>query len=369
MEGDTMSALMKEQMNLLPDDTQAQWQAVLAKDERSDGQFVFAVSSTRIYCRPSCPSRRPHRERVSFFQLPEQAEQAGFRACLRCHPRDARARDPQIQMAQEVCRVIDENDGEPVTLATLSSQLGVSSFHLQRTFKSIMGITPKDYAETSRVNRFKQGVRKGEAITNAIYDAGFGSSSRLYESASAQLGMTPATYGKGGRGAVINYAIVETPLGRLLVAATSKGVCSVMLGDSEASLKADLLHEFPAAEIREDEKPLRSSLRAIVEHLKHKSPHIDLPLDIQATAFQRQVWEQLRGIPYGETHSYSEVAKAIGQQKAVRAVARACATNPVALVIPCHRVIREDKSLGGYRWGLERKKKLLEREKAVSSKQ
>ena len=361
-----MSALMKEQMNLLPDDQEAQWQAVLAKDAGCDGQFVFAVSSTRIYCRPSCPSRRPHRERVSFFQLPEQAEQAGFRACLRCHPRDARTRDPQIQMAQEVCRLIDENDGEPITLSTLSARLGVSSFHLQRTFKSVMGITPKDYAETSRVNRFKQGVRKGEGITNAIYDAGFGSSSRLYEGASAHLGMTPATYGKGGRGALINYAIVETPLGRLLVAATNKGVCSVMLGDSEAALKADLLQEFPAAEIREDEKPLRSSLRAIVEHLKNKSPHIDLPLDIQATAFQRQVWEQLRAIPYGETHSYSEVAKAIGQQKAVRAVARACATNPVALVIPCHRVVREDKSLGGYRWGLERKKKLLEREKAAN---
>lgn len=358
-----MSALMKEQMNLLPDDNEAQWQAVLAKDARADGQFVFAVSSTGIYCRPSCPSRRPHRERVSFFQLPEQAEQAGFRACLRCHPRDARTQDPQIQMAQKVCRLIDENDGEPITLATLSARLGVSSFHLQRTFKSTMGITPKDYAETSRVNRFKQGVRKGEAITSAIYDAGFGSSSRLYESASAQLGMTPATYGKGGCGAVINYAIVKTPLGQLLVAATSKGVCSVMLGDSESQLKTDLLQEFPAAEIHEDEKPLRSSLKAIVEHLKTKSPHIDLPLDIRASAFQRQVWKQLRAIPYGETHSYGEVAKAIGQAKAVRAVARACATNPVALVIPCHRVIREDKSLGGYRWGLERKRKLLEREK------
>jgi AraC family transcriptional regulator of adaptative response/methylated-DNA-[protein]-cysteine methyltransferase len=357
-----MSALMKEQMNLLPDETVAQWQAVLRKDPLFDGQFVFAVNSTGIYCRPSCPSRRPHRERVSFFQLPEQAEQAGFRACLRCHPRDAGTRDPQIQMAQAICQLIDQNDGEPLTLAGLSKLLGVSSFHLQRTFKAVMGITPKDYAETSRVKRFKQGVRKGEAITNAIYDAGFGSSSRLYESAAAQLGMTPATYGKGGRGAMINYAIVETSLGRLLVAATSKGVCSVMLGDSDESLQADLLKEFPAAEIREDEKPLRTSVSAIVEHLKKKSPHIDLPLDIRATAFQRQVWQQLRDIPYGETHSYSEVAKAIGQEKAVRAVARACATNPVALVIPCHRVIREDKSLGGYRWGLERKKKLLEQE-------
>lgn len=357
-----MSVLMKEQMNLLPEPDESKWQAVLARDARFDGQFVFAVSSTGIYCRPSCPSRRARRDRVSFFQLPEGAEQAGFRACRRCHPRQARVADPQIQMAQQVCRLIEANEGEPITLAKLSGHLGVSAFHLQRTFKSVMGITPRDYAETCRVNRFKQGVRKGDAVTNAIYDAGYGSSSRLYESASSQLGMTPATYGKGGRGAVINYAIVATPLGRLLVAATDKGVCSVMLGDSDAELKADLLNEFPAAEIRNDAKPLRASVSAIVEHLKNKSPNIDLPLDIQATAFQRQVWEQLRAIPFGETHSYSEVAKAIGQQKSVRAVARACATNPVALVIPCHRVIREDKSLGGYRWGLERKKKLLARE-------
>jgi len=353
---------MKEQLQLLPETDESRWDAVMAKDPRFDGQFVFAVSSTGVYCRPSCPARRPRRERVSFFQLPEAAERAGFRACRRCHPRNARVVDPQIQMTRQVCRIIEENDGEPVTLSALSEQLGVSSFHLQRTFKSIMGITPRRYAETCRVNKFKQGVRRGDAVTSAIYDAGYGSSSRLYEHASSQLGMTPATYGKGGRGAVINYAIVETSLGQLLVAATDKGVCSVMLGDSDAALKEDLLNEFPAAEIRQNEKLLRSSVKAIVNHLKSRSPHIDLPLDIQATAFQRQVWEQLRSIPYGQTHSYSEVARAIGQKKAVRAVASACATNPVALVIPCHRVIREDKSLGGYRWGLERKKKLLETE-------
>ncbi len=357
-----MNALMKEQLQLLPETDESRWDAVMAKDPRFDGQFVFAVSSTGVYCRPSCPARRPRRERVSFFQLPEAAERAGFRACRRCHPRNARVVDPQIQMTRQVCRIIEENDGEPVTLSALSEQLGVSSFHLQRTFKSIMGITPRRYAETCRVNKFKQGVRRGDAVTSAIYDAGYGSSSRLYEHASSQLGMTPATYGKGGRGAVINYAIVETSLGQLLVAATDKGVCSVMLGDSDAALKEDLLNEFPAAEIRQNEKLLRSSVKAIVNHLKSRSPHIDLPLDIQATAFQRQVWEQLRSIPYGQTHSYSEVARAIGQKKAVRAVASACATNPVALVIPCHRVIREDKSLGGYRWGLERKKKLLETE-------
>lgn len=362
-----MSAVMKEQMNLLPENSELQWQAVLTRDARFDGQFVFAVSSTGIYCRPSCPSRRARRDRVSFFQLPEAAERAGFRACRRCHPRDAQVVDPQIQMARKVCRIIEENEGEPVTLATLSEQVGVSAFHLQRTFKSILGITPRRYAEAYRVKRFKQGVRKGEAITSAIYDAGYGSSSRLYERASSQLGMTPATYGKGGRGAVINYAIAKTDLGRLLVAATEKGVCSVMLGDSDESLKADLINEFPAAEIRPDKEALSSSLNAIVEHLANKNPIIDLPLDIRATAFQQQVWEKLRAIPYGQTQSYGEVAKAIGQEKAVRAVARACATNPVALVIPCHRVIREDKSLGGYRWGLKRKKDLLESEREAAS--
>lgn len=359
-----MSALMKEQMNLLPETDEAQWQAVLLKDNRFDGQFVFAVSSTGIYCRPSCGSRRPRRDRVSFFQSPEAAEQSGFRACLRCHPRDAPVMDPQVQMTREVCRLFDENDGEPLTLATLSSSIGVSTFHLQRTFKSVMGITPGQYAEALRIGKFKQGVRDGGSVTNAIYDAGFGSSSRLYESAHSKLGMTPATYGKGGRGAIINYAIVKCSLGSLLVAATDKGVCSVTLGDSDSLLETNLKKEFPQAQIQADVTALSLATKAIVNHLEGKTPHIDLPLDVQATAFQQQVWEQLRRIPCGQTYSYGEVAKAIGRQQAVRAVARACATNPVALVIPCHRVIREDKSLGGYRWGLERKKKLLAEERA-----
>jgi AraC family transcriptional regulator of adaptative response/methylated-DNA-[protein]-cysteine methyltransferase len=358
-----MSAVLHEQMTMLPDSQDEFWNAVLSKDRRFDGQFVFAVRSTGIYCRPSCPSRRPKRENVSFFALPAAAESAGFRACLRCHPSDARTTDPQVEMVQQVCRLIEDGDGEAVTLESLSKQVSVSSFHLQRTFKSIMGMSPSEFAETRRVNKFKQSVQAGEKITDAIYDAGFGSSSRLYELASSQLGMTPATYGKGGRGAVVRYAIGDSPLGRLLVAATEKGVCSVKLGDSDDVLRTELLHEFSAAEILLDESRLRAALTAVVDHLQDKTPRIDLPLDIRATAFQRQVWEQLRKIPAGETHSYTQVAKSIGQEKAVRAVARACAANPVALVIPCHRVIREDKSLGGYRWGLERKKRLLEKEK------
>ncbi len=358
-----MSAVLNEQMTLLAESQEEFWNAVLAKDRRFDGEFVFAVSSTGIYCRPSCPSRRPKRENVSFFAFPGAAERAGFRACLRCHPGDAHSTDPQVEMVQQVCRLIEDSDGEAVTLEKLGKQAGVSSFHLQRTFKSIMGMSPSEYAETLRVNKFKQSVQSGEKIINAIYDAGFGSSSRLYELASSELGMTPATYGKGGAGAVIRYAIGDSPLGRLLVAATDKGVCSVTLGDSDDLLKADLLKEFSAAEVLPDNERLSSALAAVVDHFNDKTPRLDLPLDIRATAFQRQVWEQLRKIPAGETHSYSQVAESIGQKKAVRAVARACATNPVALVIPCHRVIREDKSLGGYRWGLERKKKLLERER------
>ena len=358
-----MTAVMKEQFNLLPDEHEAKWQAVATRDARCDGQFVFAVSSTKIYCRPSCPSRRARRERVAFYDSPDAAEQAGFRACLRCHPRNSSVSDPQVELAQRVCRLIDGAGDEPTTLAWLGEETGVSTFHLQRTFKKVMGVTPRQYAEASRVSRFKNAARDGKSITTAMYDAGFGSSSRLYEQAGSQLGMTPATYGKGGRGADIHYAIVECFLGMLLVAATSKGVCSVKLGDSEGALEADLKQEFASAQLHRDERRLNGPIQKVIESLEGKSPHIDLPLDIQATAFQRQVWAQLRAIPSGETFSYSEVARAIGQQKAIRAVARACATNPVALVIPCHRVIREDKSLGGYRWGLVRKKKLLERER------
>lgn len=357
-----MSALMKEHMDLLPDDYESQWQAVLAKDTRFDGQFVFAVSSTGIYCRPSCPARRPRRDRVSFFPLPEAAEQSGFRACKRCHPRQASLTDAQVEMVQRACRLIEGSLEEMMNLETLGNHLGLSSFHLQRTFKNIMGVTPRDYAEICRTSRFKSGVRRGDTVTNAMYDAGYGSSSRLYERANSELGMTPATYSRGGRDVQIDYATAKSPLGCLLVAATNRGLCAVRLGDTVNALEADLKEEFAAAQIHKSKGTLDNSVKQIVAHLEGKQPHLSLPLDIRATAFQRQVWQALQSIPYGATRSYGDVAKAIGQPKAVRAVARACATNPVALVIPCHRVIREDKSLGGYRWGIERKKRLLAKE-------
>jgi AraC family transcriptional regulator, regulatory protein of adaptative response / methylated-DNA-[protein]-cysteine methyltransferase len=348
-------------MNRIPNDEQL-WQAVVSKDARFDGQFVFAVSSTGVYCRPSCPSRRAHRERVRFFDVPEAAEQAGFRACLRCQPQRARVLDPQMELVQRVCTLLNSSDSETVKLAELASHAGVSVFHLQRTFKRVMGISPRQYLAARRFGNFKALVRKGDSVTTALYESGFNSSSRLYEYASEELGMTPATYSRGGRGVNINYTIVASSMGRLLVAMTERGVCAVRMGDTDAELEKDLREEFPHAKIKRDDSALREQLQKILSHLDNNEPRLDLPLDIRATAFQRQVWDKLRAIPYGQTVSYGDVAKALGKPGAVRAVGRACATNPVALVIPCHRVVREDQSLGGYRWGLERKKKLLARE-------
>jgi AraC family transcriptional regulator of adaptative response/methylated-DNA-[protein]-cysteine methyltransferase len=340
------------------------WNAVMARDNANDGQFVFAVRSTRIYCRPSCPARRPRRDQIQFFLLPEAAENAGFRACLRCRPRALPITDPALGLVAQVCRAIDAAVSEPMTLTNLSAQTGVSPHHLQRTFKRMMGITPREYAEAGRLAQFKSSVRKGASVTTALYDAGYGSSRALYEKSAAQMGMTPAVYRCGGEGMVIGYAVVASPLGRLLVAATAKGVCAVTLGDSDIELEAALHDEYPAAEIAHDDRVIETAAAAIIEHLNGKRPDLKLPLDIQATAFQRQVWQALQEIPYGSTTSYSDIAERIGRPNAVRAVARACATNRVALVIPCHRVVGKDKKLTGYRWGVERKGKLLEREKA-----
>jgi AraC family transcriptional regulator of adaptative response/methylated-DNA-[protein]-cysteine methyltransferase len=244
----------------------------------------------------------------------------------------------------------------------------LSQFHLQRLFKKLMGITPRQYAEARRADLFKTRVKAGRSVTEAMYEAGYGSSSRLYEKAAAQLGMTPATYRKGGKGMKINYTVAECPLGLLLVAVTDKGICSVTLGDEGEDLTGGLRAEFPQAEIARDEKRLQTQVRALLAHLAGQEPHPDLPLDVQGTAFQKRVWEELRRIPYGQTASYGEVARRIGRPSATRAVARACATNPAALVTPCHRVVRENGELGGYRWGVERKRRLLEKEKSASLK-
>ncbi|HTG92223.1 MAG TPA: bifunctional DNA-binding transcriptional regulator/O6-methylguanine-DNA methyltransferase Ada, partial [Pyrinomonadaceae bacterium] len=340
------------------------WQAVVARDRSMDGQFVFAVSSTKIYCRPSCPSRRPNRERVAFFVLPEAAEQAGYRACKRCEPRRANVSDPQIEMVQRVCRYIRANQTNALDLTELARLTTVSVFHLQRTFKNIMGVSPRQYAAAERFGDFKSRLREGDSVTGALYDAGLNSSRRLYEQSNDELGMTPATYGRGGRGAKIVFTTAPCSLGRLLVARTERGVCAVKIGDNDGEMEQELRKEFFAAQIDRAGGTLAETLNDVLSLIETNAPHPNLPLDIRATAFQRQVWEKLRSIAYGETMSYGDVAKALGNPGAVRAVGRACGSNPVAFVIPCHRVVREDKSLGGYRWGLERKKKILEREAA-----
>jgi AraC family transcriptional regulator of adaptative response/methylated-DNA-[protein]-cysteine methyltransferase len=344
------------------------WQAIRTRDAGYDGLFYYGVRTTGIYCRPSCASRQPKSENVLFFALPEAARQAGLRACLRCRPDEAAIRDPQAELTQSLCRLIDQHLEEPLNFAALSQQVKLSQFHLQRLFKKLMGITPRQYAEARRANLFKTRVRGGQSVTEAMYEAGYGSSSRLYEKASAQLGMTPATYRKGGKGMKINYTIAECPLGLLLVAVTDKGICSVTLGDKSEGLTGDLRAEFPQAEIARDETHLRAQVGALLAHLAGQEPHPDLPLDVQGTAFQKRVWEELRHIPYGHTASYGEIARRIGQPSATRAVARACATNLAALVTPCHRVVRENGELGGYRWGVERKRQLLEKEKSASLK-
>ena len=344
------------------------WQAIRARDAEYDGLFYYGVRTTGVYCRPSCASRQPKRENVLFFALPEAARQAGFRACLRCRPDEAVIRDPQAELAQSLCRLIDQHLEEPLNYAALSEQLKLSQFHLQRLFKKLMGITPRQYAEARRADLFKTRVKAGQSVTEAMYEAGYGSSSRLYEKAAAQLGMTPATYRKGGKGMKIDYTIADCPLGLLLVAVTDKGICSVALGDESEELAGGLRDEFPQAEIARDEKRLQAQVRALLARLAGQEPHPDLPLDVQGTAFQKRVWEELRRIPYGQTASYGEIARRIGKPSATRAVARACATNPAALVTPCHRVVRENGDLGGYRWGVERKRRLLEKEKSASIK-
>jgi len=329
------------------------WQAVLARDRQFDGAFVYAVRSTGIYCRPSCASRRPRRTQVSFFPIPEAAEREGFRACQRCHPSAANGGDPAVALVREACRAIAA--GEPLRGDTR---------RLARAFKRVLGITPRAYAEARRVTRFKQELKRRKHVSPALYEAGYSSTSRVYEHAHEQLGMTPATYARGGAGVEIVFVTVATSLGRLLVAATERGVCRVMLGDTAATLEADLRREFDAASVRQDKGgTLEGFVDAMLSYLEGREPHLELPLDIRATAFQRRVWQELQRIPFGETRTYTQVAKAIGEPKATRAVARACATNPVALVIPCHRVVREDGDLGGYRWGVERKKALLEKER------
>src|SRR6266566_2559688 len=339
----------------------ARWKAVLARDDASDGKFVFAVSSTGVYCRPSCPSKRPRRENVAFYRLPSEAESAGFRACLRCRPK-AESGNPRQEMVKAVCRYIEQRLDEPITLSQLGKEFHQSPFHLQRTFKAVLGITPKEYANSCRMRGFRQNLKAGHSVTRAMHEAGYSSTSRLYSRTASELGMDPAKYRRGAIAAPIRYTCADSPLGRILVAATDKGICCIQFAESDEELEQGLKQEFPFALRRRDDAALSELAQKVMRQMKGLESASSLPLDIQATAFQRRVWTYLQSISFGETRSYSEVAKSIRQPSAVRAVARACATNPVAIAIPCHRIVRSDGDLGGYRWGIQRKKALLEME-------
>jgi len=350
-----------------PGDEQ-RWRAVLARDAAADGTFVFAVRSTGVYCRPSCPARRPRRDRVRFFREPAQAARAGYRPCRRCRPDAPAGRDETAALAQRACRFIETHLDEPLSLERLGAALGCGPQQVRRAFARVLGLSPKRYVDACRLDLVKARLRAQAAVTTALYDAGYGSSSRLYERAARRLGMTPAAYRRGGAGATIRYTTVATPLGRLLVGRTDRGVCAVSLGDSDTRHAAALRAEYPAARLLRDSRALAPAVRSILGYLDGREMHLDLPLDIRATAFQGRVWDALRAIPYGTTRSYSDVARAIGRPSAVRAVAQACAANPVPLVIPCHRVIRNNGDLGGYRLGLARKRALLERERTAAAR-
>ena len=338
------------------------WRAVERRDPRFDGRFVYAVRSTRIYCRPSCPSRRPARDRVTFYGAPAAAEEAGYRACRRCHPREAQ-HAPAAVAVERARLYIEQHPDQLITLTTLSETVGVSPFHLQRTFKRLLGVSPREYQDGLRVSRFKSRLRAGDTVSRATYEAGFGSSSRVYERSDKTLGMTPAAYRRGGAGMHITYTIVDSAFGKLLVGATDRGVCAVALGDGDEALIGKLQADFPRAQIERGDDIHRDWVEEIVGNIGGGNVGLSVPLDVQGTAFQQQVWALLRKIPSGRTRSYSEIAADLGNPRASRAVAQACASNRIAVVIPCHRVVRNDGALGGYRWGVERKRTLLERER------
>jgi AraC family transcriptional regulator, regulatory protein of adaptative response / methylated-DNA-[protein]-cysteine methyltransferase len=354
-------------VNALVDDD-ARWNAVAAKDRGRDGEFIFGVVTTGVFCRPACPARTPKRQNVRFFATVAEAAQQGFRPCRRCRPLE-KAGVRQSTEINTICSHIQAHADEPLTLEALAVRAGLSRFHLQRTFKAALGITPTQYVEACRLARFRTTLRRGGSVTDAIYAAGFGSNSRLYERVDTRLGMTPSEYREGGKGVAVTSASAATPLGTLMVAATDRGVCFVQFGESHAALLAQLRAEYPAAVIEQMRKPYPAQFDAwmtrLLDHLADSRQSLDIPFDVRATAFQLKVWRYLQSIPTGAVQSYQEVARGIGQPSAARAVASACAANRVALVVPCHRVIRGDGTLGGYRWGMDRKRTLLDRERGA----
>jgi AraC family transcriptional regulator of adaptative response/methylated-DNA-[protein]-cysteine methyltransferase len=347
------------------DSDDARWAAVCARALEADGRFWYAVRSTGVFCRPSCPSRRPRRANVSFYASSDDAEAAGFRPCLRCRPLDPPLAERQARAVAQACRLIDAaidaGDDAP-DLASLAEACGMSRFHFHRIFKTHTGITPKAYAGARRAERLKNGLAQASSVTAAAYDAGFNSSGRFYAASPGLLGMAPRRYRAGGDGEQIRFAVAACSLGALLVAATGKGICCILLGDDPELLVRDLQDRFPKAELIGAEPGFEATIAQVVGFVEAPRIGFDLPLDVRGTAFQQRVWQALRQIPAGQTVGYAELAARLGMPQGARAVAGACAANPVAVAIPCHRVVRNDGAISGYRWGIERKRTLLERE-------
>lgn len=353
---------MKEPTNP-PHNIDCRWQAIVERDKRFDGQFLYSVKTTGVYCRPSCAARLAKYENVKFHQTCEEAELAGFRACKRCKPRQNSQLEHHQVTVSNICRLIETSERK-LSLQEMASNAGLSPYHFHRIFKSITGLTPMAYATAHRAKRIRQELSNGSSVTQAIFDAGYNSSGRFYEESDALLGMTPTAYKAGGENTTIYFAIGDCFLGSILVAQSSKGVCAILLGDDPGELLRDLQDRFPRAELKGGDQDFEQVVAQVISYIEEPSQGLNLPLDIRGTSFQQRVWQALMEIPPGQTKNYTDIGKKIGAPKAVRAVASACAANALAVVIPCHRVVRSDGSLSGYRWGVERKRTLIELEAA-----
>jgi AraC family transcriptional regulator of adaptative response/methylated-DNA-[protein]-cysteine methyltransferase len=365
-----MNALLQSDVKraaLPPMTDEDRWRAVVARDAAFDGAFVFAVKTTGVFCRPSCGARRPLRKNVRFFATPAEAQLSGYRACRRCRPLEATDVERRRELVSRLCRTLERADRTP-TLAALARSAGLSPFHLQRVFKRVLGVSPRQYALALKDARFREALRRTRTVTEALHEAGYSSSSRLYERSMAMLGGRPAEVRRGAPADPVHFALTDSSLGRVLVAATRRGVCAVAFGDDDAALVKDLKRRFPQATRDEGTSAFSRLVRDVVRHLEAPTTPVELPLDLRGTAFQHRVWQALTRIPPGETRSYSALARALGAPKSARAVAQACGANPVAVLVPCHRVVRENGDLSGYRWGVERKAALLRREPGASGR-
>lgn len=342
-------------------DQDQRWQSILTRDKKADGSFVYSVKTTGVYCRPSCAARLARPENVEFHKTTDSARAAGFRPCKRCKPDDLSLSERHKETIAGICRLIETAEEEP-SLQELANKAGMSTYHFHRLFKSVTGLTPKSYAQAHRAGRLRKELARRSSVTEAIFESGFNSSSRFYEKADGVLGMTASAYRKGGAQVEIRFAVAECSLGSILVAQSDRGICAILLGDDPDELARDMQDRFPHAIFKGGEREFEKLIACVISFVESPGIGLDLPLDVRGTAFQQRVWQALRKIPAGETVSYSELAERIGAPKAVRAVASACAANKLAVAIPCHRVVRNDGDISGYRWGVERKRILLQRE-------